>query len=283
MAIYKRYNTRKKKLNTRVIVPLLCIVVAFALTVLLGWYLGQKAKGAEPLYTGKVTDEGESGALSPLSEKNIHGEYVLPEELFKYVSPDEDTWASTWLYRDGAATFATDTDTKLGRDTSKLPKLDSFAIESGTIGLFEVTCVYADEQVKSIVSEYERSLIGEFMSSGLDEVVLVFNDVTEDNYKDALDFAEGLSFAKVVCVPYEMLSCQEFFSAAADKGMTLALMAENVRDSKLESDIETYAFYFTKYNLRLVLSGDDSELIDILGEHTLLNYQFSSPSEKEEE
>lgn len=283
MAIYKRYNIRKKKLNSRVVVPVLCIVVAFALTVLLGGYLGQKAKGSEPLYTGKVTDDGESGELSPLSEKNIHGVYVLPEELSEFVSHDEDTWASTWLYRGGAAAFATDTDAKLGRDTSELPQLSSFGIESGTIGLFEVTCLYSDEQVKSIVSEYERSLIGEFMSSGLDEVVLVFNDVTEDNYKDALEFADGLNYAKVICVPYEMLSCQEFFSAAADKGLTLALMVENVRASKLESDIETYAFYFTKYNLRLVLSSDDSELVDVLGEHTLLNYQFSSPSEKEEE
>ncbi|MBQ8836242.1 MAG: hypothetical protein IJ002_01880 [Clostridia bacterium] len=274
MAIYKRYNTRRKKVSARVVVPLVCIAIVFALTVWLGAYLGNKASGGEPLYTGKATDDGESGVLAPLSEKSIHGEYVLPDDLAEYVAPDEDTWASTWLYANGEACFATDTDAMLGRDTHGLPTLASFDIDCGTTGLFEVTCVFADDLVKDIITEYERALICEFLASGLDEAVLVFEDVTEENYKDALDFAENISGAAVVCVPYEMLRSQEFFSAAAEKGLTLALMADGVKAAELESDIETYAFYFTKYNLRIVLSNNDTELAEILSANTLLNYQF---------
>lgn len=285
MAIYKRYNARRKKANLRIIVPLVCILVAFALTVWLGAYLGEKAKGAEALYTGTPTDDGESGALSPLSEKSIHGEYVAPEDLSAFVAADDETWASTWLYAGGAAKFASETDKKLGRDTKELPSLAAFDIESGTIGLFEVTSVYADEQVKQIVGEYERALIDEFLASGLDEIVLVFDDANEENYRAALDFANEVNGAKAVCVPYEMLSCGEFFSAAAENGTTVALYADGADASQLESDIETYAFYFTKYNLRIVLDGDESKLIEVLDRHTLLNYQFCSPtpSPKEEE
>ncbi|MBQ6892657.1 MAG: hypothetical protein IJN48_00480 [Clostridia bacterium] len=276
MAIYKRYNTRRKKLNTRVIISAVIVAVVFALTVLLGWYLGEKASGAEALYTGQVTEEGESEVLAPLSEKSVRGEYVDPEELEDFTAPDDETWASTWLYRDGKAEFATATDKKLGNDTKGLPSLDAFDTEVGTIGLFEVTGIYEEDLVKGIITEYERSLIGEFMSSGLDEAVLVFDSVTVDNYKDALEFADSIDGAKVVCVPYDMLSSQEFFSAAADRGLTLALMADGVDVAQLESDIETYAFYFTKYNIRLVLSVRDRKLLEVLGKHTILNYQFYS-------
>ncbi len=276
MAIYKRYNARKKKLDARIIVAAVVVLIVFALTVLLGWHLGKKAEGIEPLYTGQATDGGNSGMLAPLSEKSVQGKYVEPKELKNFAFESDEIYASTWLYRGGKALFATETDKKLGDDIKNLPSLASFDIEGGTLGLFEVTGIYKEELVKGIITEYERSLVSEFAASGLDETVLVFKDVTEENYREALAFAESVQGAKVVCVPYAMLGSQEFFSAAADKGMPVALFADGVSEEQLESDISTYAFYFTKYNIRLVLSKKDAALVDVLAKHTVLNYQFYS-------
>ena len=48
MAIYKRYNTRKKKLSSKIVVPIVCIAIVFLLTVLLTFLacmlLGQPRK-----------------------------------------------------------------------------------------------------------------------------------------------------------------------------------------------------------------------------------------------
>ena len=276
MAIYKRYNTRKKKISLRIILPIVCIAVAFALTVLLGNHLAKKADSVTPQYTGQANGDSESIGLAPLSEKRLHGVYVAANDLDAFEAEDEDMWASTWLYKDGKALFATELDRNLGKENKKIPSADTLDTSFGTLGLFEVTGLYASDEIKGIVTEYEKALISEFVSSGLDEIVLVFNGVTNDNYREVLDFAAALTCAKVVCVPYEMLKSQEFFSAAADKGLNLALNAEGIEAARLESDIDTYAFYFTKYNLRLIVSGEDTELVEVLGRHALLNYQFSS-------
>ena len=278
MAIYKRYNTRKKKISSKIVVPIVCIAVVFALTVLLGNHLAKKADSVTPQYTGQVNGDSESIGLAPLSEKSLHGVYVDASDLEDFEAEDGDTWASTWLYKDGEPLFATELDASLGKENKKLPSVDALDIAYGTLGLFEVTSLYASDEVKGIVTEYEKALIREFASSGLDEVVLVFNDVTDENYREVLDFASDIACAKVVCVPYEMLKSQEFFSAAADKGLNLALNADGVEAARLENDIDTYAFYFTKYNLRLVISGKATDLVEVLGKHTLLNYQYSSAS-----
>ena len=259
MAIYKRYNTRRKKLDARIVFPVVIVLAVFALTVLLGLYLGNKARGGETLYTGELDAVHNGDVLAPLSEKSVCGEYVEPEKLAKFSAENEEIWASTWLYKGGKALFATNTARKLGEDTKGLPQTKSFDIDAGTLGLFEVSGIYSDEEVKGIISEYERALLLEFSESGLDEAVLVFKEVTSENYKSALEFASSVKGAKVVCVPYAMLESQEFFSAAAERGLPVALLADGVKAEQLESDIEKYAFYFTKYNIRLVLSDDNSK------------------------
>ena len=276
MAIYKRYNTRRKKLDGRIIFPVLIVLAVFALTVLLGLYLGNKASGGEALYTGTDDAVHNGDVLAPLSEKSVCGEYVEPEKLSKFVAESEEIWASTWIYKDGKTLFATETARKLGEGTKGLPSIKSFDISCGTLGLFEVSGIYSDEAVKGIISEYERTLLCEFADSGLDEAVLVFRDVTTENYKTALEFASSVKGAKSVCVPYTMLESQEFFSEANERGLPVALLANGVKAEQLESDIEKYSFYFTKYNIRLVLSAKDKALTEVLGRHTVLNYQFYS-------
>ena len=79
MAIYKRYNTRRKKLDARIVFPVVAVAAVFLLTVLFGLYLGNKAKGVEPLYTGTNDIANVGDVLAPLSEKSVRGEYVAPE------------------------------------------------------------------------------------------------------------------------------------------------------------------------------------------------------------
>lgn len=276
MAIYKRYNTRRKRLDARIVFSVLVVAAVFLLTVIFGLYLGNKANECDPLYTGTSDIENAGDVLAPLSEKSVRGEYVAPENLSKFVAENDEIWASTWLYKDGKVLFATETARKLGEDVKGLAKMNSFDIPCGTLGLFEVSGIYSDTDVSGIISEYERALLNEFLSGGLDEAVLVFNDVTSENYKSALEFASSIKGAKAVCVPYAMIESQEFFAAAAERNLPVALLADGVKADMLENDIEKYAFYFTKYNIRLVLSNKDKNLIDILSRHTVLNYQFYS-------
>ncbi len=278
MAVYKRYNTRRKRIPAHIIFCAVAVLVAFSLTVILGHSLGKKAEGGEPLYTGTDNASISGSNLSPLSEKSLHGEYVAPEKIVDFKSDDENVWASTWIYKDGKATFLTETDKTLDGKTASLPALSSFDIDAGTIGLFEVTSIYADDLVKKIITEYEHALLSEFSASSLDEVVLVFNEVTEDNLDEIFEFADGFGGAKVICVPYEMLGNDVFFSKASSKRLPVAIKADGITAEKLEQDIDTYAFYFTKYNLRLVLDGKDQSLLEVLSKNTLLNYQFHSPA-----
>ncbi len=277
MSVYKRYNTRRKKLPRGAIIAVLAIATVFALTAALGNHLANKAAGGEALYTG-TEQHSSSNNLAPLMEKSLCGEYVAPEDIASFVSANDDEWASTWIYKDGAPTFATETDKLLGNEVSKkLPKVTSFEKTDRTIGLFKVSAVYADEKVKNIVTEYEFALLNEFKDAGLDEVVFVFDEVSDENLNEIFDFVDKFDGAKVLCVPYSTLGNDVFFSSAAAKQLSVALLANGVSKKKLTDDIDTYAFYFTRYNLRLVLDGKDSTLVDILSENALLNYQFSSP------
>ena len=49
-----------------------------------------------------------------------------------------------------------------------------------------------------------------------------------------------------------------------------------VEGEQLAAAIEDYAFYFTKYNLRLVLEGSEESLLDVLRAKSLQSYQFCS-------
>lgn len=276
MAIYKRYNTHRKKIDRRIVISLSVIVTVFILTVLLGLHLGKKAEDSQPLYTGQVQENADGETLAPITEKSVLGEYVAPEKLKDFTADNINVFASTWLYRNGKTPFATETDKKLGNNTKGLVPLDVLNTERGVLGLFEVKGLYSDEQIKGVITEYELSLINEFAECGTREIVLVFQETTEENYKAALEFVEKTNSVTMICVPYTMLGSQEFFSAAADKGIAVALITDKLTEEQLESDINTYAFYFTKYNIRLVLSEKERGLVDILKKHTVLNYQFYS-------
>ena len=284
MAIFKRYNTRKRRARWGVILWIMSILIIFIATAITGHVLGKKAEGGENLLPSETAPHHGGITIAPLAERSVHGEYAEPADVSEFTSDDPLALVSTWLYKDGAALFATETDKLLGKSTKELASLDEFNIDAATSGLFEVTCVYADAKVRNIIETYERALIDEF-AFGPDEIVLVFNDVSAENYEDILSFAESVNTTKLLCVPYTLLSdelCARFFSEAAEKQFTVALMADDLREKQLKADIGEFDFYFTKYNVRLMLLGIDDYLLDILQQNNIFNYQFYSAREKED-
>ena len=280
MAIYKRYNTRKKRFSIGWLVWGLFLAAVFCAAVLLGWHLGEKAAGGEDLLPSVSGGVGDSETITPLAERILRGEYVEPHELKSFTTEAPFTYASTWLYREGSACFATETDRKLGRDVSALPALSTFAIEAGTTALFSVKSVYADAQIRPILHAYETSLLAEFAAAGPSEIVLVFDRLDAECRQDIFAFATGALENAVLCVPYSVLESEDharFFAEAAEAGLTVALLAEGLSAEQLAADIEHFSFYFTRYELRLVLDGKDAALLSTLRENNVLNYQFCSP------
>ena len=280
MAIYKRYTTRRKKFPIGSILWVLFILTVFAATVALGHALGEKAEGGEDLLPTVSGNAGDNEIIAPLAERVLRGEYVEPEALASFTTDDPFTYASTWLYRDGTPRFATETDAKLGKDVSLLPSLSAFSIEAGTTALFEVRSVYADEQIREVITAYETALLAEFAAAEPSEIVLVFHTLDAAYTPRIFDFAKAHAENAVLCVPYSVLQsedCARFFAEAADAGLTVALRVGTLTPEQLAADIENFSFYFTRYELRLVLDGSAEALTDVLREKNVLNYQFCSP------
>jgi len=278
MAIYKRYNTRRKKINYPLIIWACAILLVFALTVLLGLYLGSKAEGSESYVTGENENAGENETLASVIPHIMQAVYVEPKELKDFTSEDASVYASTWIFKDGESCFATAVESTLGKNTEKKPSLDSFSVPSPVSGMFEVASIYAEETVKNIISEYEKAVLTEISASGTDEIVLVFDSLTEENANAVLSHAEFLG-GGVIAVPYTSLYEDyfvRFLSSATQKGFTLALVADKLSAEQLSEDIENYAVYFTRDFMRIMLSGKDAALADVLKEKNILNYQFFS-------
>ena len=280
MAIYKRYNTRKKRLNRGLLIWCLCILAVFAVTAIIGYTLGQRAEGVEGHLPAESIRPTDAETIAPLTERVMRAEYVEPSKLSAFRNDDPFVYASTWIYRNGEATFATAVGAGLGKDVKKLPSADAFNIEAGTSGLFEVRSVYADENVREILSAYEKALLAEYAASGLSEIVLVFSRMDASCMDAAFALADTLPHGAVLCVPYALLKdafAARFFSEATTRGYTLALQADTTTAETFATDMEDYAFSFTRYQLRLVLTGEQAALLDAMREKNLLSYQFTSP------
>lgn len=278
MAIYKRYNTRRKRINYPLIIWAAAILLIFALTVALGAYLGRRAEGGESYIDADNNHGGEGETLTSVIPHVMQAIYVEPEDLEEFSSEDPSVYASTWIFKDGKSCFATEVEKLLGEKTDKKPSLASLEISSPVSGMFEVTAFYGAKEVKGILSEYERAVLAELASGGLDEAVLVFGEVTEENYTDVISYAKTLG-GGVISVPYGALYSEyfvKFLSLASDAGFTVALMADRLSPEQLALDIEDYAVYFTRDFIRLMLSGKDAALADVLREKNVLNYQFYS-------
>ncbi len=279
MAVYKGYHTRRKKVRWSLLILIASVLVIFAATVWLGSYLSRRAANPQhlPLPAPDVTG-GET--ITPIIERTIHGEYVLSEALADFSSEDPFTYASTVLYRGGVCMFASETDRALGKDVSVRLPMSAFDIEYSTTGLFYVGALDWETAGRSVVYEYELSLIREFCASRLGETVLVFGEVTEENIEEIFEMAEAVGSPVTICVPYALLHSPllaRFFARVSEGGYTAALCVDSLTAEQLAADIEEFAFYFTKYNLRLVLEGEDEALLSVLSEASMLNYQFCSP------
>lgn len=282
MAIYKRYNTRKRRLNRTVLACILTLAVVFAATAIFGAILGNRAEGLQSHLPTETSPTNEGVSIDPLQEHAVHAEYAEPAALAAFTSDDPDAIASTWIYRDGSATFHTAVDAGLGKDVGKLPSVDAFSVPTGCSGVFAVRSIYADAAVRDILYTYETALLNEYAATSLSEVVLLFERMDADTMADAFSLADSVQKSVVLCVPYAVLHSEfapRFFSEATERGYALALLADADTKKTLTTDTEDYAFSFTRYQLRLVLEGKDADLVTVLAEKDLLNYQFISPRE----
>ena len=278
MAVYRRYNTRRKKINYPLIIWAASIITVLIITAVIGNALGNRAADKEDYYMGEDQHGGNSETLASVIPHIMQALYVEPKNLASFKTEDPSLYASTWLYKDGGACFASEVAQKLGENVSKLPKLDASLVSAPVSGMFEVASVYTDENVKNIIFEYEKALISEFTAYGPDEIVLVYNTLTLENIDSIISNAKALSGA-VISVPYTALY-EDFFvkflSAASENGFTVALKVEKLKSDDLKRDIDDYAVYFTRDFLRLMLPGSAAGLTDVLREKSLLNYQFYS-------
>ena len=279
MAVYKRYDQRRRRAVRNFCIWLCAVLTVFALTALLGAYLGRRADTTSPVHSFSMTEDLGGETISPIAEHIVHGEFVEPEALAAFSGGDDPyAHASVWLYKDGAPTFATETDAKLGRDTAALPPVSTLAAGNIT-GLFAVRSVYADAQIRDVLYTYECALLAEYAGAGIGEITLVFDRLDTDCLDDILRLADACPGAVALCVPFGTLysdACTDFFTAAGRGGRAVALRAGGISGEQLAAAIEDYAFYFTKYNLRLVLEGSEESLLDVLRAKSLQSYQFCS-------
>lgn len=280
MAIYKRYNTRRRHVPRAVWVSAGIVLVVFLLTAAVGYALGERAKGAQSYLPEGAPPVVGGDTIEPLVERVMRAEYAAPEKIASFQNENPFVYASTWIYKDGSATFATEVDRALGKDVKKLPGTEAFAIEAGTSGMFAVRSLYAEAHVREILSAYETALLAEFAASPLRETVLVFERMDLSLMEGAFALAATLPQKPVLCLPYAFLGDElapRFFTEATERGYTLALMADATTQRTFAADIEDYAFFFTRYQLRLLLEGKDASLLDIMQRKNLLSYQFVSP------
>ena len=282
MPMYKTYARRRKNGGRRALLIWLgCILAVFAATVALGAYLGSRVPPAESYTPPVLADQALENTFADLAKLQIHGKYFEPDEPFVLDTDDPYAAISFWIFRDGAPTFALQTDRLLGRSVKGLA--DPAKLKSGvsTSGLFEIGSLYAPGEVKPVYAAYEDAVLKEYTRTALGEIVLVFSDVRREDIGEMFTLAASLSARVTVCVPYSILQSdiRDAFFTAAD-GFNVALYARGVTPKTLSEDIDTYAFYFTKYNLRLLLSAKDAALTEVLEEAGLLNYQFVSAAEK---
>lgn len=278
MPLYKTYARRRGSGKRGVWIWLGCILAVFAATACFGAYLGSRVRPAEPYTPPAPADARLEDKFTDLAGFKMHGAYFEPTENFAVDTDDPYAAASFWIFRGGAPTFALETDRLLGRDTKGLADLGRLKSGVSTSGLFEVGRLYAPEAVKAVYAAYEDAVLAEYTRSALGEIVLMFRQVRREDIDEMFAMAKKLSARVTVCVPYSILQsdlCRAFFTAA--DGFNVALDATGVKPKTLESDIDTYAFYFTKFNLRLVLTAKDAPLTKVLAGAGLLNYQLSTP------
>lgn len=279
MGVYKRYDNRPRKSRKFFFLWIGFILLVFALTALFGYLLGKKAAGT-PHYTLPAQSEDAGGALlSPAAEQKFHGIFVSAEDLPVFSTEDPDAFATFWLYRDGQACFAAETDRLLGNRLPELPTLDLSGLSFHTSGLFAVRSLTAEEPIREVCTAYERALLSEFAGSGISEIVLCFDKADPDRFAEMLEYAKDLPVRTCICVPYALLHNADgvrCFAAAEAAGCPVVLDAGALTPDALRADLTTYGFYYTRYRVRLLLSGESAALADVLSEATAECWQFCS-------
>lgn len=266
---------------------ILCLVISVVVGLLLGGRADRYAEEQKPpaVYEKYSYDDGEKTVRSV---EAYH--FVMGADADNYAAQDIADFSFALRHADGSFDYATEIGDTLGIDAAKSDitldqRVDEIHNAGGyACGYFYVSSLSCDdEKVRDVLISYELALIAEAAEYGVDDILLVGIDVTEDNVADvekfvarAADAANGAALGVALSEDVFLMSKDEVYLAGRIRAncdyvaLDLREMVygseetETDRDgesvSVLEGTVERMDYYIRSYPARLIFSAENSKL-----------------------
>ena len=306
----KRYSrrTRAAGKTSRVPVVVLCVVIflilSVSISVVIGILLGKRADevSSRPKFEFEKV-QYQSGGKTVSSIEGYH--FAKGASAADYYAQGIRDFSFCLRYSDGTLAYsstvaeslmidATDSDASLTRAVSRIKD------EGGrACGYFYVTAFEEqNEGLRDVYLAYELSLIAEMAESGIDEILLLGIDVSDENIDSAAEFLARASLSAKntaigVALSLDTLRATEnevYFAARMKNACDFLALdlchltlsdAEDVIDkegdtvkSTLETLIVQNEYYIRTYKLRLLFSKDHSQIYRSATELGVVDFQI---------
>lgn len=275
-------SQRKKKIIMTVIVAILSVAVIFGIAVGVGAYLRHKAESYEPREDYEFEDNippASDGAEAVCAPSFIYGDY-----LYGFIQKGY-TDLSLSLGTADNVTFASDVaqgvsgvacgDIRLEEYTSLIHKYEGRACAYFVSSAFECE----DENVRRVRKAYEISLLCEAAENGIDDILILGINVTEENsgevakYLSELNTAAGNCSVGIAINTGTLLLTENEVYIAAKLKSACDFVALDLRhldfsnvsegDSGSPTNLTEYLneikYYLSTYSLRLVFSNANEQ------------------------
>ena len=271
-------SLRKKRIITTVIVAILSVAVIFGIAVGVGAYLRHKAESYEPQKDYEFEDNAppkSDGAEAVCAPSFIYGDYLYGFIQKGYTdlslslgTAESVTFDSTVA---GNVSGVVCGDIKLEEYTSLIHKYEGRACAYFVSSAFECE----DENVRRVRKAYEISLLCEAAENGIDDILILGINVTEENSGEVAKYLSELNTAAGDCsvgiainTGTLLLTENEVYIAAKLKSACdfVALDLRNLDFSSageagsgaptnLTEYLNEIKYYLSTYSLRLVFSN----------------------------
>ncbi len=278
-------SLRKKRVITTVIAAVLSVVVFFGIAVGLGAYLKRKAESYEPKEEYEFEDNAppaSDGAEAVCAPGFAYGDYLYgfiqkgyTELSLPLGTAENPTFVSN--VAQGMAGVACG-DIKLEEYTSLIHKYKGHACGYFVSSAFECE----DENLRRVKKAYEIALLSEAAKGGIDDILILGINVTEENSNEVAKYLSELNSAVDNCsvgiainTGTLLLTENEVYIAAKLKS-ACDFVALDLRyldfsdadgsDSGAPANLAQYLseirYYLSSYSLRLVFSDANEKLFD---------------------
>lgn len=273
-----RIGQRRKRIWITLLIIIVAVVLIFAAAVGLGAYLRYKAESYEPKQ--KYDFEGNTPPASDGAKAVYAPIYNYEDTVYSYVSKGY-TELSVMLgsadclsYTSDVAAMVTGVDTaqnKLENYTSAMHRYDVSACGYFYSSAFE----YEDESMRLLRKSYEIALLAEAAKKGINDILIMGINVTEQNCAEVADYLKDVNAAAKSCsvgiaiTVGNLLQTEDgiyiagAMKAAADF-VAVDLGALDFSDISQDTDEKTprnlaeylnaIKYYLSSYSLRLVFS-----------------------------